>query len=52
MMKIWSIANGKVLRTLIGHKEDVRCVCISSDEKIIISGSWDCTIKIWSILSG
>lgn len=33
--------------TLIGHTEQVRTVCISSDSKLIISGSDDYSVRVW-----
>ena len=35
---------------LEGHNETVRSVAITSDNKYIISGSKDCTIRIWNLL--
>ncbi len=35
-----------------GHLDSVRSVIISPDGKYIISGSEDCTIKIWDIKRG
>ena len=37
---------------LIGHKSCVNSVAISSDNKYIVSGSHDKTIKIWSLKTG
>ena len=44
--------SGKIIKILKGHKDLVLCVSISSDSKLIISGSFDKTIKIWEIKSG
>ena len=41
--------SGKNIKILSGHRDFVLCVCISSDSKLIISGSFDKTIKIWEI---
>ena len=35
-----------------GHSESVNSVAISSDNKYIVSGSGDKTIKIWNLESG
>jgi WD40 repeat protein len=40
------------MKTLHGHKNSVRSVCISNDGKKIVSGSWDDTIKIWEAQTG
>ena len=41
--------NYECLKTLEGHKDFVRSVIESADQKHIISGSNDKTIKIWGI---
>ncbi len=45
-IKIWNIDTGECLKTLKGHKDDVRCL-MSLDSDTFVSGSWDKTIKIW-----
>ena len=35
--------------TLFGHQLPTRCCCISNDEKILVTGSNDETLQIWSI---
>jgi len=37
---------------LIGHTNGVNTVCVTSDCNYIISGSWDNTVRVWSIESG
>ena len=36
----------------IGHKESVFCISISHDEKLMISGSYDTSIRLWWIPKG
>jgi len=38
---------GKCVKTLVGHSQGVTCIKIYGD--LIISGSWDGTIKIWTL---
>ena len=47
-IKIWSVADGKLLGTCTGHKRGVWCVQFSPVEYTIVSSSGDKTIKIWS----
>ncbi len=39
-------------KPIIGHNDDVESVVISSDNKFIVSGSSDKTIRIWERKSG
>ena len=51
-IKIWEVETGRLLRTLIGHTDDVYSVSYSPDGKYITSGSRDETIKIWEVVTG
>ncbi|MFB0562266.1 MAG: WD40 repeat domain-containing protein [Candidatus Lokiarchaeia archaeon] len=39
-------------RTFTGHRGGVSSVCISSDSRYIVSGSYDDTIKLWNLHTG
>ncbi|CAG8602427.1 5535_t:CDS:2 [Racocetra fulgida] len=47
-VKIWSIADGKLLGTCSGHKRGVWSVQFSPVDQTIATSSGDKTIKIWS----
>ncbi|TVQ42021.1 MAG: serine/threonine protein kinase, partial [Gloeocapsa sp. DLM2.Bin57] len=51
-IKIWSIATGEEIRTLIGHSSSVKSVVYSPDGNYLASGSSDKTIKIWEVETG
>ena len=42
----------KLRRTLTGHKDIIESVAISPDGQTIVSGSYDGTIKLWSLRTG
>jgi WD40 repeat protein len=48
-IKIWNLTDGKLVNTLRGHSDTVWCISISPDGKILVSGSFDKTIKIWQL---
>src|SRR5207244_547760 len=36
-----------VLATLQGHMSGVRCVAMTADGRLLASGSWDATVRLW-----
>jgi WD domain, G-beta repeat len=45
--KIWDIATKHILSRFEGHTNRVICLNFSRDGRLIISGSWDNTVRIW-----
>ncbi|CAK9813216.1 Protein FAN [Anthophora quadrimaculata] len=43
----YDVEFGRVIDVLQGHEDAVSCLALSATRQIIISGSWDCTAKIW-----
>jgi WD40 repeat protein len=41
-----------VIHQLVGHREAVSCVAVSSDGILLITGSLDASVKLWDIRSG
>ncbi|MCF8426149.1 MAG: WD40 repeat domain-containing protein [Bacteroidia bacterium] len=48
-IKLISLANGKLMRTLDGHTDVVNALAISPNRKYLLSGSNDKTARIWDI---
>ena len=48
-LKYWDLSSGNCIRTLTGHKDEIRSVTISSDGLYGLSGSNDKTIKYWRL---
>lgn len=44
--------NAKLRRTLTGHADAVRAIAISPDGRLLASGSYDQTIKVWDLRTG
>ena len=51
-VRIWNVATGKLLQTMTGHSQSVRCVRFSHDDATVISVSDDTTVKLWEVTSG
>ena len=48
-IKLWSVAEGKLQKTLEGDSGGVLSVCFNNDGKILASGNTDNTIKLWTV---
>ena len=46
---IWSVQTGQLLDQLSGHEGPVSTVAFAPSGGIIVSGSWDRTVRIWNI---
>ena len=44
--------NSSLEKTLTGHGDDVNSVAFSPDGRLIVTGSWDATAKIWDAKTG
>ena len=51
-IKLWSLPEGALLRTLESHADWVLSIAISPDGTLLASGSWDKTIKLRSLPEG
>jgi guanine nucleotide-binding protein subunit beta-2-like 1 protein len=47
---LWELSTGTTTRTFVGHTNDVLSVSFSADNRQIVSGSRDRTIKLWNTL--
>ena len=46
---VWSIKTGDLIDVLNGHTGPVSCLAFSLINDILISGSWDNTVKMWEL---
>ncbi|MBH8572685.1 WD40 repeat domain-containing protein [Nostocaceae cyanobacterium CENA369] len=50
--KTKNLKDAQPLHTLMGHSHIVSSLAMSADGQLLVSGSWDCTIKIWYLETG
>ncbi|RKF56684.1 Periodic tryptophan protein 2-like protein [Golovinomyces cichoracearum] len=48
---IWSVQTGQLLDRLAGHEGPVSCLSFAPNGGLVVSGSWDHTVRVWSIFS-
>lgn len=46
---VWSVQTGQLLDQLSGHEGPVSALGFAADGNHLVSGSWDRTVRIWSI---
>ena len=46
---VWSIKTGDLIDVLNGHTGPVSCLAFSHINDILVSGSWDNTVKMWEL---
>jgi WD40 repeat protein len=51
-IKLWDPDTGRLIRSLIGHKDQVVALAFSPDGRRIISASFDRIIRIWDANNG
>jgi len=49
-LRLWDLQTGNTARRFVGHTKDVLSVAFSLDNRQIVSGSRDKTIKLWNTL--
>ncbi|CAI9302262.1 unnamed protein product [Lactuca saligna] len=47
---LWEVATGRLLKKWHGHYRPVTCLVFSNDQSLLISGSEDGTVRVWSLL--
>lgn len=51
-VKIWNVADGKLLRTIEGHRDTIYSLALSPDGQTLATGSYDQQIKLWDPATG
>jgi WD40 repeat protein len=51
-LRIWSVGNGALIKSFVGHDGGVGAIALSADGRQIVSGGWDRAVRITDIDSG
>ncbi|MCX8124085.1 MAG: caspase family protein [Spirochaetes bacterium] len=51
-IKLWDVASGRLLRTMVGHSGTVEAIAFSPDGRTLVSCGADKTIKWWEVETG
>lgn len=46
---LWDVATKREIGRLVGHRESVRAIAMSTDAALLVSGSRDRTVRIWDL---
>ncbi len=47
--RLWSVEDGRLVATLVGHEERVACVAFSPDGRALFTGDWAGVVLRWSV---
>jgi WD40 repeat protein len=48
-IRLWRVPDGKLLRTIRAHSDNIAGLAFTPDGTRLVSGSWDKTMKVWRI---
>lgn len=51
-INIWDIRKALLIKKLTGHTDMIQNLSVSHDNRFLVSGSWDKTLRIWETVSG
>jgi WD40 repeat protein len=52
VVKLWSIANGREIRSFVGHTDTVQLVTLSPDGRLLASAGRDSKARVWDVATG
>ena len=49
MARLWSLADGSLVRVFEGHTGSVTSACVTPDGQHVLTASWDNTARLWPL---
>src|SRR5205085_4397106 len=49
-LRLWDATTGQLLRTFVGHTDQVRAAAVYAEGKRFLSASFDGTVRLWDFL--
>lgn len=51
-IKVWNATTGDCIRTLVGHEALVRALSFNPRSGLLVSASYDKSVKLWDLATG
>ncbi|MHA2335326.1 MAG: WD40 repeat domain-containing protein, partial [Candidatus Hodarchaeales archaeon] len=52
LLQLLNVTTGEVIHSFVGHSDAVSSIAFSKNGSMLISGSWDKSIRMWNVSSG
>lgn len=49
---LWNVADGRLLRTVTGHRDSLYSAAVSPDGSVLATGSYDEKVRLWDVATG
>lgn len=46
---VYDVACGRVTDSMQGHEDAVTCLAWAAEQRLLITGSWDCCVRLWQV---
>jgi len=50
-VNLWDLGSGRLVKSMEGHSSRVHSLAFSAESAVLVSGSADCTMRVWDVKS-